>query len=102
MEALSADQPTHTRRGAYRLLRGHGPWTRLATNLEILGEPTDELQPRALIDIRDWLAHESATSYTPPTPEVEARLARAIDDRADLLGASTARALRFHSRATML
>lgn len=98
---LGADQPTHARRGAYRLLRASGPWTRLATNLQILGDPTDELQPRALIDIRDWLARESATTYMPPSPEARARLAQAIDDHADLLGVSTARALRFHTKAPL-
>jgi hypothetical protein len=97
-DLLGADQAAHTRRGAYRLLRAHGPWTRLVTNLQLLDDPSDQLHNQALNDIGGWLANEAATTYAAPSPEVASRLAQAIDDHADLLGPSTTRTLRFHAR----
>lgn len=93
---LGAAEQRHTREAAYRLLRARDPWTRLGTNLELLDDELEALRTRARVDILGWLAHEAASTYRPPAPEEAAELGRAIDARTNVLGRSTAEALRFH------
>lgn len=95
-DVLRAGQAMHTRQGAYRLLRARDPWTRLTTNLELLGDQSDELSTRARADIGAWLAHDAARIFESPSPELASELVRLIDARAQVLGPTKTEALRFH------
>ncbi len=97
---LRTGERTHTRVGAYRLLRARDAWTRLATNLELLGDESEELRMRARMDILGWLANEAASTYQAPTPELASELTRAIEARSEQLGRATTKALRFHVGVT--
>ncbi|MFB9689745.1 hypothetical protein, partial [Amycolatopsis plumensis] len=85
---LARAHPLHTRRAAAALLRDHGTWLRLHTDLTLLADP--DLAADAHQDIHAWLQHSAAT-YTTPSPtlttEIEAHLGR--------LPPETAREIRF-------
>ncbi|WP_103353055.1 HEAT repeat domain-containing protein [Amycolatopsis sp. CA-128772] len=85
---LAAGHPLHTRRAAAALLRDHGTWLRLHTDLTLLRDP--DLAPDAHQDIHAWL-HHSADTYTTPSPA----LAAEIEAHLDLLPPETARQIRF-------
>ncbi|MET8851333.1 hypothetical protein [Amycolatopsis sp. NPDC004625] len=85
---LSPAHPLHTRRAAAALLRDHGTWHRLHTDLVLLPDP--DLAPDAHQDIHAWLQHTAAT-YTTPSPT----LATEIETHLDLLPPETARQIRF-------
>lgn len=97
---LRSQGPSHTRVAAYRLLRARSAWTRLQTNLELLDDESAEFRTRARADILGWIADEAASTYQRPDPEMADELARAIDDRAAVLGPSAVEALRFHAGLT--
>jgi hypothetical protein len=96
-QLLRSQGPSHTRVAAYRLLRARSAWTRLQTNLELLDDESEEFRTRARADILGWIANEAASTYQRPDPEMADELARAIDDRAAVLGPSAVEALRFHA-----
>jgi hypothetical protein len=61
---LAADRPLHTRRAAAALLRDRDTWTRLHTDLTLLGDP--DLADEARQDIYAWQDHVTGVYTKPP------------------------------------
>jgi HEAT repeat protein len=69
---LGVDHPRHIRFAAYLLLRARDTWTRIETNLALLGDAF--LGGRARMDVLSWLRNSAATSYLTPTAERATRV----------------------------
>ncbi|MEU5696157.1 hypothetical protein [Actinosynnema sp. NPDC020468] len=95
---LDDHHPRHVRTAAYRLLRAHGPWTRIAVDLRLVTDP--DLRADARGDLTAWLERDAATTYAVPRGSRAEELAALITAAEPVLGASRTRALRFHLGAT--
>ncbi|WP_424533323.1 hypothetical protein ACOZ38_23490 [Sphaerisporangium viridialbum] len=73
---LGPDSPPHVRQGAFRLLAGGDVWTRITTDLVLVGRRDEALSGRARGDLGAWYARDSARTF-PDCPE---RLRGELDD----------------------
>jgi hypothetical protein len=93
---LAPTHARHVRVAAYRLLRGHDTWTRLAVDLQLANDGDIRLRGQARADLATWLDTEAATTYSPPTATRRAHLLDLLADSESVLGRDRARRLRFH------
>ncbi len=75
---LDPERPLYVRRGALALLRSCDSWTGLLADLRIAASSADPLAEDAERNVTRW-AHESASVYTRPAPEVRAEILSLLD-----------------------
>jgi HEAT repeat protein len=95
-DLLGHRHPRHVRFAAYRLLRDHHVWTRLAVDLELIDDTLSPLRNHARADLVSWLSWEAATTYTMPTGAEKDRLDRLVRRAEAALDSHRIRELRFH------
>ncbi|GAB2986248.1 hypothetical protein GCM10017788_08290 [Amycolatopsis acidiphila] len=79
---------------AHRLLCARDTWTRVVVDLRLALDPAQPLRENALRDLRNWLTHQSARSYTSPGGTRAGELAQLVARAEPLLGARQVRHLR--------
>ncbi|WP_326834781.1 HEAT repeat domain-containing protein [Amycolatopsis rhabdoformis] len=87
------DRPLHVRRGAVVLLRQVSRWSRLDTDLWLLGTPDEPLAPDAHRDLDDW-CRSTSSAFTKPPPDLAAHITDLLDGLESRLGATVTTQLR--------
>ncbi|ROP34820.1 hypothetical protein EDD40_0024 [Saccharothrix texasensis] len=93
---LGQPHPPHVRVAAYRLLRAHGPWTRISVDLHLVNDPGHAIAADARTDLADWLRHDAATAYSVPRGPRADELSALLAEAEPILGPEQTRLLRFH------
>lgn len=96
---LTPTQARHVRIAAYRLLREHDTWTRLAVDLHLINDQDIRLRGHARADLATWLIQDAATTYSPPTAAQREHLRDLLANAESVLGADRVRTLLFHINA---
>jgi hypothetical protein len=92
-------RPHHVRTAAYRLLRACDVWTRISVDLELVDDPVPAIRGDARADLANWIAHESATTYSFPDKARAAELSALLAAAEASLGPGQTDLLRFHLSA---
>ncbi|RZS37491.1 hypothetical protein EV193_10546 [Herbihabitans rhizosphaerae] len=84
----------HVRVAAFRLLRARNTLTRLETVLRLIADRASPMRRQAMLDLDNWFARESATTYRLPSPDQAADLRVLIAAASAELGERRVRWLR--------
>ncbi len=88
------------RMAATRLLGASDVWLRVAGALRLVGDPDPAMHRHGLTDLRTWLAEGASTAYSRPDQRTTDDLRALITQAEPMIGADTARVIRFHAGIT--